>query len=139
MMSDVDRAVTDGEDEGFVKIHVRDGTDRILGATVAASHAGEMISEISLAMSAGIGLNALARVNHPYPTQSQAIKIAADAYRPPSADRSVIGYSSNGCRTEGAIRLSRRMNHGRRWENDAVATAGSVEATPALLRMNTHR
>jgi pyruvate/2-oxoglutarate dehydrogenase complex dihydrolipoamide dehydrogenase (E3) component len=80
MMSDVDRAVTDGEDVGFVKIHVRDGTDRILGATVAASHAGEMISEISLAMSAGLGLRALARVNHPYPTQSQAIKIAADAY-----------------------------------------------------------
>jgi pyruvate/2-oxoglutarate dehydrogenase complex dihydrolipoamide dehydrogenase (E3) component len=80
MMSDVDRAVTDGEDEGFVKIHVRDGTDKILGATVAASHAGEMISEISLAMSAGLGLAALARVNHPYPTQSQAIKIAADAY-----------------------------------------------------------
>src|SRR6202167_1882337 len=81
MMHDVDRAVTDGEDEGFVKIHVREGTDKILGATVAASHAGEMISEISMAMSAGIGLAALARVNHPYPTQSQAIKIAATAYQ----------------------------------------------------------
>jgi pyruvate/2-oxoglutarate dehydrogenase complex dihydrolipoamide dehydrogenase (E3) component len=54
--------------------------DQILGATVAASHGGEMISEISLAMSAGIGLRALARVNHPYPTQAQAIKMAADAY-----------------------------------------------------------
>jgi pyruvate/2-oxoglutarate dehydrogenase complex dihydrolipoamide dehydrogenase (E3) component len=80
MMSDVDRAVTDGEDEGFVKIHVREGTDEILGATVAASHAGEMISEISLAMNAKIGLGALAGVNHPYPTQAQAIKMAADAY-----------------------------------------------------------
>jgi len=80
MMSDVDRAITDGEDQGFVKIHVKEGTDKILGATVAASHAGEMISEISLAMSAGIGLRALARVNHPYPTQAQAIKMAADAY-----------------------------------------------------------
>jgi len=80
MMHDVDRAVTDGEDEGFVKIHVREGTDKILGATVAASHAGEMITEISLAMSAGIGLRALSRVNHPYPTQAQAIKIAANAY-----------------------------------------------------------
>jgi pyruvate/2-oxoglutarate dehydrogenase complex dihydrolipoamide dehydrogenase (E3) component len=81
MMHEVDRAITDGEDEGFVKIHVREGTDKILGATVAASHAGEMISEISLAMSAGIGLAALARVNHPYPTQSQAIRIAANAYQ----------------------------------------------------------
>src|SRR5271168_747611 len=80
MMSDVDRAITDGEDEGFVKIHVREGTDKILGATVAASHAGEMISEISLAMCAGIGLGALAKVNHPYPTQGLAITMAADAY-----------------------------------------------------------
>jgi pyruvate/2-oxoglutarate dehydrogenase complex dihydrolipoamide dehydrogenase (E3) component len=79
LMHDVDRAITDGEDEGFVKIHVREGSDKILGATVAASHGGEMISEISLAMSAGIGLSALARVNHPYPTQSQAIKMAAEA------------------------------------------------------------
>ena len=74
MMHDVDRAITDGEDQGFVKIHVKEGTDKILGATVAASHAGEMISEISLAMNAKIGLSALARVNHPYPTQAQAIK-----------------------------------------------------------------
>ena len=62
MMHDVDRAITDGEDEGFVKIHVKEGTDKIIGATVAASHAGEMISEISLAMCAGIGLGALAKV-----------------------------------------------------------------------------
>jgi pyruvate/2-oxoglutarate dehydrogenase complex dihydrolipoamide dehydrogenase (E3) component len=80
MMHDVDRAITDGEDEGFVKIHVKEGTDKIIGATVAASHAGEMISELSLAMCAGIGLGALAKVNHPYPTQGQAIKMAADAY-----------------------------------------------------------
>jgi pyruvate/2-oxoglutarate dehydrogenase complex dihydrolipoamide dehydrogenase (E3) component len=80
MMHDVDRAITDGEDEGFVKIHVREGTDEILGATVAASHAGEMISEIAQAMGAGMRLSDLARTNHPYPTQSQAIKMAAGAY-----------------------------------------------------------
>ncbi len=80
LMHEVDRAITDGEEVGFVKIHVREGTDKILGATVVASHAGEMISELSLAMSAGVGMSALARVNQPYPTQSQAIKLAADAY-----------------------------------------------------------
>jgi pyruvate/2-oxoglutarate dehydrogenase complex dihydrolipoamide dehydrogenase (E3) component len=80
MMSDVDRAITDSEDEGFVKIHVKEGTDQIMGATVAASHAGELISEISLAMNAKIGLRALARVNYPYPTQGQVIKLAANAY-----------------------------------------------------------
>jgi pyruvate/2-oxoglutarate dehydrogenase complex dihydrolipoamide dehydrogenase (E3) component len=80
LMHDVDRAVTDGEEEGFVKIHVHDGTDRVLGATVVASHAGEMINGLSLAITAGIGLRALARVIHTYPTQAEAIKMAADAY-----------------------------------------------------------
>jgi pyruvate/2-oxoglutarate dehydrogenase complex dihydrolipoamide dehydrogenase (E3) component len=80
LMHDVDRAVTDGEEEGFVKIHVRDGTDRILGATVVAPHAGEMINGLSLAITSGIGLRALARVIHTYPTQAEAIKMAADAY-----------------------------------------------------------
>ena len=80
LMHEVDRAITDGEEEGFVKIHVKEGTDEILGATVVASHAGEMICEIALAMASGVGLGALANVNHPYPTQAQAIKMAADAY-----------------------------------------------------------
>jgi pyruvate/2-oxoglutarate dehydrogenase complex dihydrolipoamide dehydrogenase (E3) component len=80
LMHDVDRAVTDGEADGFVKIHVKDGTDRILGATVVARHAGEMINGLSLAITAGIGLRALARVIHTYPTQAAAIKMAADAY-----------------------------------------------------------
>ncbi len=79
-MHDVDRAVADGEEEGFVKIHVREGTDKILGATIVARHAGEMINEIGLAMVAGIGLRTLAKVIHAYPTQAGAIKQAADAY-----------------------------------------------------------
>ena len=79
-LHDVDRAIADGEEQGFVKIHVRDGTDRILGATVVARHAGEMINGLSLAMVAGIGLRTVARVIHTYPTQADAIKKAADAY-----------------------------------------------------------
>ena len=61
-MHDVDRAITDSEEDGFVKIHVREGSDKILGATIVARHAGEMINSISLAMVAGIGLRALAQV-----------------------------------------------------------------------------
>lgn len=80
LMHEVDRAITDGEEDGFVKLHVREGSGKILGATVVASHAGDLINEISLAMSAGLDLRALARVNQPYPTQSQAIKMAAAAY-----------------------------------------------------------
>jgi pyruvate/2-oxoglutarate dehydrogenase complex dihydrolipoamide dehydrogenase (E3) component len=79
-MHDVDRAVADGEEAGFVKIHVKERTDRVLGATVVARHAGDMINEITLAMVAGIGLTTLARVIHAYPTQAEAVKKAADAY-----------------------------------------------------------
>lgn len=79
-LSDVDRAITDGEREGFVKVQVRKGTDRIVGATIVARHAGEMISEITLAMVGNIGLRTLATVIHPYPTQAEAIKLVADAY-----------------------------------------------------------
>jgi pyruvate/2-oxoglutarate dehydrogenase complex dihydrolipoamide dehydrogenase (E3) component len=78
-MHDVIRAITDDEETGFVKIHVEEGSDRILGATIVARHAGEMINEITLAMVAGIGLRTLSRVIHPYPTQAEAIRKAADA------------------------------------------------------------
>lgn len=77
---DVDRAVADGEEDGFVRVHVRKGTDRILGATIVASHAGEMINEITLAIVAKVGLGTLANVIHPYPTQAEAIRKVADAY-----------------------------------------------------------
>jgi pyruvate/2-oxoglutarate dehydrogenase complex dihydrolipoamide dehydrogenase (E3) component len=80
-MSSVDRAIADGEEEGFVKIHYKKGSDRILGATIVAPHAGEMISEITTAMVNKIGLNGLSSVIHPYPTQAEGIKKAADAYR----------------------------------------------------------
>jgi pyruvate/2-oxoglutarate dehydrogenase complex dihydrolipoamide dehydrogenase (E3) component len=78
---EVDRAVVDGEEEGLVKIHVRRGTDRILGATIVARHAGEMISEVTAAMAGKLGLSALASVIHPYPTQAEAIRQAGDLYR----------------------------------------------------------
>jgi pyruvate/2-oxoglutarate dehydrogenase complex dihydrolipoamide dehydrogenase (E3) component len=79
-LQEVDRAILDGETNGFVKIHVRKGTDRIVGATVVARHAGDLISEITLAMVGGLGLGTLAQTIHPYPTQIEAIKKAADAY-----------------------------------------------------------
>ena len=84
-MHEVDRAIADGEEDGFAKIHVRDGTDTILGATVVARHAGEMINGLSLAMVARIGLSTVARVIHTYPTQADAIKMAAEAYARSSA------------------------------------------------------
>ena len=79
-LSDVDRAIADGEEEGFVKVHVEKGTDKIVGATIVASHAGDMISEITLAIVGRIGLGTISGVIHPYPTQAEAIKHVADAY-----------------------------------------------------------
>lgn len=79
-LNEVDRGIIDGEEESFVKIVVEKGTDRILGATIVAGHAGEMISEITLAIVAGVGLKTLSSVIHPYPTQVEAIRQAADAY-----------------------------------------------------------
>lgn len=81
LMHEVDRAITDSEEAGFVKIHVREGTDEILGATIVARHAGDMINEVTLAMVAKIGLNTLARVIHTYDTQAEAIQKAAQACR----------------------------------------------------------
>ena len=79
-LKQVDRAITDGEEEGFVKVHVKRGTDKILGATIVARHAGDMIGEISLAMVGGLGLKTIANVIHPYPTQAEAIRQVADEY-----------------------------------------------------------
>ncbi len=79
-LSEMDRAVLDSQTNGFLKIHLAVGSDKILAATLVAPHAGEMISEITLAMNAGMSLSAIASVIHPYPTQSAIIKQAADVY-----------------------------------------------------------
>jgi pyruvate/2-oxoglutarate dehydrogenase complex dihydrolipoamide dehydrogenase (E3) component len=79
-LAGVDRALLDGETEGFARVHLKKGSDRILGATIVARHAGEMINELSLAMTAGLGLSAIGKTIHPYPTQAEVIKKLADAY-----------------------------------------------------------
>jgi pyruvate/2-oxoglutarate dehydrogenase complex dihydrolipoamide dehydrogenase (E3) component len=78
-IQDTDRGRTDGDD-GFVKIYVKKGSDKILGATIIGRHAGEMISEITMAMMAGKGLGMLSQTIHPYPTQAEAIKKTADTW-----------------------------------------------------------
>ena len=77
----VDRARLDGEDEGFLRVHLESGSDRILGATLVAEHAGEIISQITQAMTAGVGLGKLSKTIFPYPTQAEAIRKAADEHR----------------------------------------------------------
>ena len=93
-MADVDRGVLDG-DEGFFRVHLERGRDRILGATLVSAHAGETISEVTLAMTHRLGLGAIAGVIHPYPTEAEAIRKAADEYNrrrlTPTAKR-VLGW-----------------------------------------------
>ncbi|HYC56559.1 MAG TPA: FAD-dependent oxidoreductase, partial [Candidatus Binatia bacterium] len=76
----VNRAVCDGETDGFVRMHARKGKDEVVGATIVASHAGDMIAHVGLAITARLGLAAMAGVIHPYPTQAEGIKAAANAY-----------------------------------------------------------
>ncbi len=78
--SDVDRAVLEGEEDGFVKVHVRKGADTILGATIVARHAGDMIGMLTLAIKEGIGLKKIADTIQPYPTRADAIKQVGDLY-----------------------------------------------------------
>ena len=79
-LADVDRAILESETNGFVKIHVKKGTDRIVGATIVATNAGDMISEVTLAMTHKLGLKKLASTIHPYPTQADAIRKVGDLY-----------------------------------------------------------
>ncbi len=77
---EVDRAIADGEEEGLVKVHARKGSDEILGATIVARHAGEIVSEVTTAIVGKVGLRTLSGVIHPYPTQAEAIRQTADAW-----------------------------------------------------------
>ncbi|MFQ5915341.1 MAG: mercuric reductase [Nitrospinota bacterium] len=79
-LEEVDRAILDGEAEGFAKVHVKKGTDKILGATVVARNAGEMIGVYTMAMTHGLGLGAVSKVIQPYPTQAEAIRQTGDLY-----------------------------------------------------------
>ena len=79
-MRGVDRAVLDGDPEGFARLHVT-SRGRILGATIVARHAGEMIGGLSVAMTAGLGAAALSEAIHPYPTQAEALRKLGDTYR----------------------------------------------------------
>jgi len=91
----VDRAILESDDEGFVRVHTKKGTDTIVGATIVASNAGDMISEITLAMvinsriptwkkklrlARGVGLATIGSTIHPYPTQAEAIRKLGDQY-----------------------------------------------------------
>jgi pyruvate/2-oxoglutarate dehydrogenase complex dihydrolipoamide dehydrogenase (E3) component len=79
-LEDVDRAVVESEDAGFAKILTAKGSDKILGATIVAPHAGDLLHEFVLAMNAKVGLGKIASTIHAYPTFAELARKAADKY-----------------------------------------------------------
>ncbi len=80
-IDDLDRAIVDGQAEGFVKVLTKPGTDKILGVTIVGEHAGEIISEVVAAMKQGFGLNQILSTIHIYPTFSEANKYVAGIWK----------------------------------------------------------
>jgi pyruvate/2-oxoglutarate dehydrogenase complex dihydrolipoamide dehydrogenase (E3) component len=87
-----DRALADGQETGFVKVLTPPGSDRILGATIVGTHAGEMLPEFILAMTHGLGLKKITGAIHVYPTLSEANKAAANAWRRAHAPEALLGF-----------------------------------------------
>ncbi len=78
-LAEIDRAVIDDDTDGFVRVHHERG--RLLGCTIVASHAGELIGEATFALTHRHTLSDLSSTIHPYPTQAEALRKAGDQYR----------------------------------------------------------
>ena len=124
-----DRAILEGATDGFVKVHVRRGTDEILGATVVAEHAGEMISELTLAIQNKIGLRAVGRTIHPYPTVAEAIQGCGVAYNRTVWKKMARGADGRG----GAARASGGGEGGARARAVAALVASAVLGAGAAV------
>jgi len=92
-IDELDRAITDGEARGFVKVLTAPGSDRILGATIVGAHAGELIAEFVLAMKHGLGLNKILGTIHIYPTMMEANKYAAGAWKRAHKPEKLLEYA----------------------------------------------
>ncbi|MEZ4752025.1 MAG: mercuric reductase [Bdellovibrionota bacterium] len=79
-LKDLDRAICDGTNRGFVKVITHKGKDSILGATIVGEHAGDLLQEFVLAMQNGLGLKKIAGTIHTYPTLAEGPKRTADAW-----------------------------------------------------------
>lgn len=91
-LAELDRAIADGNQQGVIKVLTVPGKDRILGATIAGTGAGEMLAEFTLAMTRGIGLNKLLGTIHPYPTYSESVKAAAGVWKNAHKPEWLLGW-----------------------------------------------
>ncbi|NDB00317.1 MAG: hypothetical protein EBY25_05060 [Betaproteobacteria bacterium] len=91
-LDELDRAIAEGETQGFVKVLTVPGQDRILGVTIVGSQAGELLAEYVLAMQQGLGLNKILGTIHPYPTLAEANKYAAGAWKRAHAPERLLAW-----------------------------------------------
>ena len=80
-LHEVDRARLDGDDEGFLRVHLREGSDEIVAATLVGNHAGDIAGQFSMAITHGLGLSAIGATVFPYPTVAEVIRKSADTWR----------------------------------------------------------
>ncbi|HIF9199044.1 TPA: dihydrolipoyl dehydrogenase [Photobacterium damselae] len=91
-IDDLDRAITDGEDHGFIKVITPKGKDTILGATIVGTNAGDLLAEFTLAMRHNLGLNKILATVHPYPTMSEAVKYTAGVWKRNNAPEKLLEW-----------------------------------------------
>jgi pyruvate/2-oxoglutarate dehydrogenase complex dihydrolipoamide dehydrogenase (E3) component len=91
-LDDLDRAIADGEAQGFVKVLTVPGKDRILGVTIVGEHAGDLLAEFVLAMKHGIGLNKILGTIHTYPTLAEANKYVAGNWKRAHAPQRLLAW-----------------------------------------------
>ncbi len=131
-IDDLDRAIADGEAHGFVKVITKKGSDKILGATIAGDHAGDLLVEFVAAMKHGFGLEGILNTIHTYPTWGEANKYAAGIYKRSTA-------------TVGKLAVAQAMNDWTRGEGSlftvlgkAISLVVSPDNTPAYPKPASH-
>jgi pyruvate/2-oxoglutarate dehydrogenase complex dihydrolipoamide dehydrogenase (E3) component/uncharacterized membrane protein YdjX (TVP38/TMEM64 family) len=92
-IDDLDRAIADGTDRGFVKVLTAPGKDKILGAVIVGAHAGDVLAEFVLAMKHGLGLNKILGTIHTYPTMAEANKYAAGVWKRANAPQRALKWA----------------------------------------------
>jgi len=91
-LDELDRAIADSEAHGFVKVLTRPGKDKILGVTIVADHAGDLLAEFVLAMKHNLGLNKVLGTIHIYPTMAEANKYVAGVWKRNHAPKKVLAW-----------------------------------------------
>ncbi|WP_087018591.1 dihydrolipoyl dehydrogenase [Thaumasiovibrio subtropicus] len=91
-IDDLDRAITDGDDVGFIKVLTPKNKDTILGVTIVGAKAGDLLAEFTLAMKHGLGLNKILGTIHPYPTMSEAVKYTAGVWKKANAPEKLLAW-----------------------------------------------